>query len=99
MNIEDKDKFRSVGVTEVATTASSMSDFTGSEYTSKEYTLNLMNQLSKKSTVPINAYKEIVRFLIAQFDNTPYLNHDLETVNVTCRYGNPERIIAKINEH
>ena len=99
MNIEDKDKFRSETVLEIASTASSISDFKGSEYTSQEYILNLMNQISKKSVVPINAYKEIVRFLIAKFDKTPYLNHDLETVNVDCRYGNPERIIAKINEH
>ena len=79
--------------------ASSMADFKGSSRTGQQYLLNLMSQMSKKSVVPINAYKEIVRFLIANFDNLVYLNNDLEKVEVKCRYGNPERTIAMLNEH
>jgi|TARA_R100000995_G_scaffold80285_3_gene51960 hypothetical protein len=81
------------------TNASSLSDFKGSSRTAQQYLLNLMSQMEGKSVVPINAYKEIVRFLIANFDKMVYLNNDLEKVEVKCRYGNPERTIAKLNEH
>jgi|TARA_A100000172_G_scaffold41301_4_gene25238 hypothetical protein len=70
----------------------------GSDTTGQEYLLNLLNKMDKKSIVPLNGYKEIVRFLINQFDKLPYLNHEMETLLVKCRYGNPERTIAKLNE-
>jgi len=55
--------------------------------------------MDKKSSLTDNAYKEIVRFLISKFNNLPYVNNELETVQVNCRYGNPERTIAKLNSH
>ena len=58
-----------------------------------------MMKMDKKSALPLNGYKEIVRFLINEFDQLPYLNDELETVLCKCRYGNPERTIAKLNEH
>ena len=58
-----------------------------------------MMKMDNKSALPLNGYKEIVRFLINEFDQLPYLNDELETVLCKCRYGNPERTIAKLNEH
>jgi len=69
-----------------------------SNITSQEYLLNLLSQMDKKSVIPLNGYKEIVRFLINEFNDLPYLNDELETVRVKCRYGNPERTIAKLNQ-
>jgi hypothetical protein len=69
-----------------------------SDVTSKEYMLNLIQQMNKKMVIPINGYKEIVRFLLNEFNDLPYLNHELETIKVKCRYGNPERTIAKFKE-
>ena len=70
-----------------------------SDVTGQEYLLNLIAQMNKKMVIPINGYKEIVRFLINEFDNLPYLNHELDTILVKCRYGNPERTIARLKEH
>ena len=79
--------------------ASSMDSIEGSKVSSKDYMLNLLKEMEKKSHVPINAYKEIVRFLVNQFNDTPYLNDQLETVLVKCRYGNAERTIASFKDH
>ena len=49
--------------------------------------------------MPLNSYKEIVRFLISRFNDLPYFNEANETVLVKCRYGNPERTIAKLKDH
>jgi len=70
----------------------------GSTVTTQEYISNLIKKMEKKSIVPVNAYKEIVRFLLSQFDNLVYINHELESIEVKCRYGNPERTIAKLND-
>lgn len=64
---------------------------------SLDWTLNIIRQIEKKSTIPVNAYKEIVRFLLSRFDGLYYLNYEQEAVKVKCRYGNPERTIAKLN--
>lgn len=69
----------------------------GSNITSSQYLINLLNNMEKKSTVPINAYKEIVRYLLNQFNDLVYVDHELKHVEVKCRYGNPERTIAKLN--
>ena len=71
---------------------------TTSEITSQEYLLNLLQKMDKKSALPLNGYKEIVRFLINEFNDLPYLNEEMETVLSKCRYGNPERTIARLNQ-
>ena len=81
------------------TTTEGISSIETSDVTGQEYLLNLMMKMDKKSALPLNGYKEIVRFLINEFDQLPYLNDELETVLCKCRYGNPERTIAKLNEH
>ena len=75
-----------------------MDSVPSSEVTGKEYLLDLIQQMNKKMVIPINGYKEIVRFLLNEFDGLPYLNHELEIIKVKCRYGNPERTIAKLKE-
>ena len=82
----------------IESTATSMDSAEGSKVTSQEYLLNLIHKMDKKSVLPLNGYKEIVRFLINQFNDLPYLNHEMETVLAKCRYGNPERTIARLNE-
>jgi len=69
-----------------------------SDVTSQEYMLNLIQQMNKKMVIPINGYKEIVRFLLSEFNGLPYMNHELEIIKVKCRYGNPERTVAKLKE-
>jgi hypothetical protein len=64
---------------------------------SLDWILDLIYKMEKKSIVPINAYKEIVRFLLAKFDNLVYINNELKAIEVRCRYGNPERTIARLN--
>jgi|TARA_R110002020_G_scaffold146881_4_gene321854 hypothetical protein len=66
---------------------------------SHKYMLNLLQSKAKKSAIPLNGYKEIVRFLISRFNNLPFLNESNETVLAKCRYGNPERTIAKLKDH
>lgn len=80
------------------TSASYLDLISSSNITSQEYLLNLISQMDKKSVIPLNGYKEIVRFLINEFNDLPYLNDELETVKAKCRYGNPERTIAKLNQ-
>tara|TARA_R110002020_G_scaffold163895_2_gene350089 strand:+ start:2970 stop:3692 length:723 start_codon:yes stop_codon:yes gene_type:complete len=70
-----------------------------SNVTGQEYLLDLIDQMNKRMVIPINGYKELVRFLINEFNDLPYLNHELETIQVKCRYGNPERTVAKLKEH
>ena len=70
-----------------------------SQVTSQEYLMNLLHQMDKSSVLPINAYKEIVRYLISQFNGLNYLNDEMEAVEVKCRYGNPERTVAKLKSH
>jgi len=84
---------------EYTTPGLSLSDAGGSTITSKEYALNLLKQMDKKTVIPTNIYKEIVRFLINQFNNSTYMNNEMETISVKCRYGNPERTIARLKEH
>jgi hypothetical protein len=69
-----------------------------SNVTGQEYMLDLIQQMNKKMIIPINGYKEIVRFLLSEFDGLPYMNHEMEIIKVKCRYGNPERTIAKFKE-
>jgi len=76
----------------------SLSSIVASQVTGQEYLLNLIEQMNKKMVIPINGYKEIVRFLLSEFDGLPYMNHEMEIINVKCRYGNPERTIAKLKE-
>lgn len=64
---------------------------------SLSWTLNLVKKLEKKSVLPLNSYKEIVRYLLSRFDKLIYINHEQEAVEVKCRYGNPERTIARLN--
>ena len=71
----------------------------GSKITSSEYIINLLNTMEKKGNTSVNVYKEIVRFLIYKFNNMVYINYELELVEVRCKYGNPERTIAKLTEH
>ena len=78
---------------------SSLSDVQRSKVPSLTYLLNIIRNMEKKSVVPLNAYKEILRFLINHFNDVPYLNEELETVLVKCRYGNPERTIANFKDH
>ncbi len=66
---------------------------------SHKYMLNQLRQRESKSAMPLNSYKEIVRFLISRFNDLPYFNEANETVLVKCRYGNPERTIAKLKDH
>jgi len=75
-----------------------MSSVSVSNVTGQEYMLDLIDQMNKKMVIPINGYKEIVRFLLNEFDGLPYLNHEMETIKVKCRYGNPERTVAKLKE-
>lgn len=82
----------------IESTATSIDAVSGSDVTSQEYLLNLIKKMDKKTVLPLNGYKEIVRYLINQFNNLPYLNHELETILAKCRYGNPERTIAKFKE-
>lgn len=78
--------------------SSTIDSVTTSEITSQEYLLNLLQKMDKKSALPLNGYKEIVRFLINEFNDLPYLNEEMETVLSKCRYGNPERTIARLNQ-
>jgi len=71
---------------------------TGSNVTTQEYLMNLLNQMSKKATVPVNSYKEIVRFLLNEFNDICYISEELEAIPVKCRYGSPERTVAKLKE-
>jgi len=85
--------------TTLYSTTEGVSSIASSNVTGQEYLLNLMLQMDKKHALPLNGYKEIVRFLINEFDQLPYLNNELETIQCKCRYGNPERTIAKLNQH
>ena len=76
-----------------------MDNINGSDVTSKDYLLNLLQKMNRKSDASVNAYKEIVRFLISEFNDTPYLNDQQETTLVKCRYGNPERTVASFKNH
>ena len=80
------------------TTSSNLDLIKSSDITSQEYLLNLISQMDKKSTIPLNGYKEIVRFLLSEFNDLPYLNDELEVIKSKCRYGNPERTIAKLHQ-
>ena len=80
------------------TTSSNLDLIESSDITSQEYLLNLISQMDKKSIIPLNGYKEIVRFLISEFDGLPYLNDELEIIKSKCRYGNPDRTIAKLHQ-
>ena len=75
-----------------------LSSVVASQVTGQEYLINLIETMNKKMVIPINGYKEIVRFLLNEFDGLPYMNHEMEIINVKCRYGNPERTIAKLKE-
>jgi hypothetical protein len=83
--------------TETTYTASSFPESEASQVSVLDWTLNIIREIEKKSTLPVNAYKEIVRFLLSRFNGLYYLNHEQEAVEVKCRYGNPERTIAKLN--
>ena len=61
----------------IESTATSMDSAEGSKVTSQEYLLNLIHKMDKKSVLPLNGYKEIVRFLINQFND---LHAYLETI-------------------
>lgn len=91
-----KDKMASVKST--LSIDKDISSVASSDITGQEYLLSLINQMSKKMVIPMNGYKEIVRFLLNEFDRLPYLNHEMEIIKVKCRYGNPERTIAKLKE-
>ena len=87
------------GYTEYTTPVLVLSDVKGSSITSLEYSLNLLRQMEKKAVLPANIYKEIVRYLISKFNNSAFMNNEQEIIKVKCRYGNPERTIAKLKEH
>ena len=87
------------GYTEYTTPGLVLSDVKGSSITSLEYSLNLLRQMEKKAVLPANIYKEIVRYLISKFNNSAFMNNEQEIIKVKCRYGNPERTIAKLKEH
>tara|TARA_R100001086_G_scaffold157790_1_gene84469 strand:- start:738 stop:1571 length:834 start_codon:yes stop_codon:yes gene_type:complete len=83
----------------ITTTEEQIESLKSSDVTGQEYLLNLLQKMDKKSVIPLNGYKEIVRFLINEFNDLPYLNHEMETILCKCRYGNPERTVARLNEH
>ena len=43
-------------------------------------------------------YKDTLRSLLNTFDNLTYIDTENRQVEVTCRHGNPERVIAKMRE-
>ena len=69
-----------------------------SDITSNEYLLNLINQIKGRTITPENSYKEILRFLISEFNDLVYFNDESEAIRVKCRYGNPERTVAKLRQ-
>jgi hypothetical protein len=79
-------------------TPSAISDIPHSTVSSKEYLLNLINQMTTRTTVPENIYKEVLRFLITSFNDLVYFNDEAEAIRVKCRYGNPERTIARLHQ-
>ena len=81
-----------------SSTLDSIDSAISSNITSQEYLLDLLQRMDKKSALPLNGYKEIVRFLINEFNGLPYLNEEMETVTSKCRYGNPERTVAILNQ-
>lgn len=78
--------------------SSSLDSVVTSNVTSQEYLLDLIQRMDKKSVLPLNGYKEIVRFLLNEFNDLPYLNEEMEIVLSKCRYGNPERTVARLNQ-
>ena len=69
-----------------------------SDITSQEYLLNLIHKMKSRTITPENSYKEILRFLISEFNDLVYFNDEAEAVRVKCRYGNPERTVAKLRQ-
>jgi hypothetical protein len=84
--------------TKVLDASSSLDSVVTSNITSQEYQLDLIQRMDKKSVLPLNGYKEIVRFLLNEFNDLPYLNEEMEIVLSKCRYGNPERTVARLNQ-
>ncbi len=69
-----------------------------SDITSQEYLLNLIHKMKSRTVTPENSYKEILRFIISEFNDLVYFNDEAEAVRVKCRYGNPERTVAKLRQ-
>ena len=81
------------------TTTDSISSYPIEGKGAKNYAVDLLKQMRKSSVLPLNTYKEIVRFFISEFNDLPYLSQENELIKAKCRYGNPERTVAKLKEH
>lgn len=90
--------FKSIDITESITT-DPISSHVREGKGGKNYAIELLRRMHKKSVLPLNSYKEIVRFFIHEFNDLPYLNQENELIKVKCRYGNPERTVAKLKDH
>jgi len=80
-------------------TTESLDSLTHDSGAVQDYMINLLSKMKNKSALPLNGYKELVRFLISEFNDLPYLNQENELIKVKSRYGNPERTIAKMRDH
>ena len=57
----------------------------------------LLDLYRKESNIP-RIYKETLRAIIHLFNNLSVIDSEEKIVQVTCRHGNPERVVAKLKQ-